>query len=294
MGMPTRSSLPFPPLFVGGCGRTGTTLLTDLLGCHSQLSPIYEPWFLYDMARVIFATDQAPVEWRLKKITEEANAWIGQLQSLPHDKKEYERYRHGHFYIRFTAETVERETKTLCKRLLKEPALGPFRDYILALFSEHARRDRKAHWISKVPRYVLITPLLKQAFPTMRFIHCVRDPRMTIASMSSRTWAPENLDQQIQYWRTRVEMGAEFTKRFPGNGLEIRYEDLTSDPAGSLSQIFCWLGLRDEATTIVEEYQREFPISRDASRTHPEIPGSSNLAIERALDDLMRRYRYVA
>lgn len=293
MGTSATASRLVPPLFVGGCGRTGTTLLTDLLGCHHELSPIYEPWFLYDMALAIFAADQAPVEWRLKKITEEANAWIKHLKSLPHDKKEYERYRHGYFHILFTPETVRRETEILCGRLLKEPALRPFRDYILALFSEHARLDKKLHWVSKVPRYVLITPLLKQAFPTMRFIHCVRDPRATIASMSSRVWAPKSVEKQIEYWRTRVEKGAEFVRRFPSNGIEIRYEDLTSDPASTLSRVFNWSGLSDEAATIVDGYQTEFPISHGQQQIAYETSNADLDLIEQQLGDLMHRYGYI-
>jgi hypothetical protein len=291
---PTDSSPAVPPLFVGGCGRSGTTLLTDLLGCHSQLSPIYEPWFLFDIASLIFVDKETPAEKRLRAVTEEANAWINHLQNLPHNKKAYERYRHGQFNIRFTAVTVRRETETLCKRLRKEPLLNPFRDYILALFAEHARLEQKPYWVSKVPRYVLMAPLLKQAIPAMRFIHCVRDPRMTIASMSSRAWAPKTLNEQIEYWRTNVERGAEFTRRFPSDSLEIRYEDLTDDPASTLSKIFRWLRLPDEAAAIAHDYQREFPISRHRSRSGPELSDSDLSTIQHALAGLMRRYRYMA
>jgi hypothetical protein len=282
-----------PPLFIGGCGRSGTTLLTDLLGCHSQLSPIYEPWFLFDIANLIFVERTKPVERRLELVIEEANAWIQDLENLPHDKKAYERYRHGQFNIHFTAQTVQRETERLCKRLLKEPSLIPFRDYILALFAEHARLDQKAHWVSKVPRYVLMAPLLKQAMPAMRFIHCVRDPRTAIASMSSRTWAPKTLNEQIEYWRVNVERGAEFTRRFPSDSIEIRYEDLTDDPAATLSKIFRWLHLPDEAVSIVEDYQREFPISRNHSRPRSEVTESDLSLIHSALGNLMRQYRYL-
>ncbi|MGH6882780.1 MAG: sulfotransferase, partial [Hypericibacter sp.] len=51
-GMPEAGTIP--PLFIGGCGRSGTTLLSDLLGCHSQLSPIYEPGFIMNVASLIF------------------------------------------------------------------------------------------------------------------------------------------------------------------------------------------------------------------------------------------------
>jgi hypothetical protein len=111
--------------------------------------------------------------------------------------------------------------------------------------------------------------------------------------MSSRTWAPKTLNEQIEYWRVNVERGAEFTGRFPSDSIEIRYEDLTTDPAGTLSKIFQWLRLPDESASIVEDYQREFPISRDHSRSRSEISDSDLSSVQSALSDLMRRYRYM-
>ncbi|SES71567.1 Sulfotransferase family protein [Salinibacillus kushneri] len=32
----------FSPMFIGGAGRSGTTLLVDLIGLHPNISPVYE------------------------------------------------------------------------------------------------------------------------------------------------------------------------------------------------------------------------------------------------------------
>src|SRR5690606_17557905 len=108
------------PIFIGGCGRSGTTLFVDLLGCHSAIAPVYEPWFLCNIAELIFLRRDLPPAERLRQIRTGAAEWMQDLDALPHNKQDYERYRHGIFNIRFTAAQVDRETERLCRRLTAE------------------------------------------------------------------------------------------------------------------------------------------------------------------------------
>lgn len=280
------------PLFIGGCGRSGTTLLVDLVGCHSQISPIYEPWFIFDVGRLIFIEKGMPALERVRAIKEGVDGWIRNLEDIPHNKKSTERYRHGAWNIRFRTETLRRETHRLCDRLMVEPALAPFRDYIAALFAEQATIEGKPYWACKVPRFVLMAPLLKQAFPNMRFVHCVRDPRATIPSMASRNWAPKDIAGQIEYWQINVERGHGFASRFPAQVVELRYEDTTAEPATVLSRLFRWLGVEDESAAIVARYQRDFPITPAAARRGDRLADADRVRIERSLAPQMQRYGY--
>lgn len=275
------------PLFIGGCGRSGTTLLTDLIGCHSQISPIYEPWFVYDVAKMIFIEKDMAASERLTRIREGVRIWMSDLDALPHNKKTTERYRHGQYNIRFTREAAQHLTDELCRRLVTEAALEPFRDYVTALFGEHARTEGKPFWASKVPRYVLMAPLLKQTFPAVRFIHCVRDPRAVVASMASREWAPKTRPERLAYWKINVECGKRFVEQFPEQGVEVRYEDLIADPAGVLGQLFRWLGVSDEAAELVAAYRRDYPIA-----PAPAPAALEPVATDASLAALIARYGY--
>lgn len=275
------------PLFIGGCGRSGTTLLADLIGCHSQISPIYEPWFLYDVAKLIFIDKDLPAESRLARVREGVASWMADLDALRHDKKPTERYRHGTYNIRFSRETAQRLTDELCRRLAKEPALKPFRDYVSGLFAEHAKAEGKPFWVSKVPRYVLMAPLLKQAFPDLRFIHCVRDPRAVVASMASREWAPKSSAERFAYWTLNVERGKRFVDQFPEQGIEVRYEDLVADPAGTLGRLFRWLGIADESAGLVAAYRRDYPIA-----PAPAAAAADPAAADASLKALIAHYGY--
>lgn len=280
------------PLFIGGSGRSGTTLLVDLIGCHPQIAPIYEPAFLFDIARQIFLVQDRPPAQRLRQIRAIAEEFAVQLDNLPNAKREYERFLHGAHYLRFTRATLIAEANRLCERLMGETVLPVFRDFILALFAEHAAIDRKPFWAAKVPRFVIMAPLLKQVFPEMRFIHCVRDPRAVLASVATRPWAPQTLKDRIDYWRVRIDCGRRFAERFPADCLTVRYEDLLPRTAETLSRIFAWLQVEDVSASLVAAYERRIPIDRDRALTDADLPAEDRVAIEAALADLMRHYGY--
>jgi hypothetical protein len=50
----------FRPVFIGGAGRSGTTLVVDLLGTHANLSPVYETNFVLGVARELLAQRPLP------------------------------------------------------------------------------------------------------------------------------------------------------------------------------------------------------------------------------------------
>lgn len=280
------------PLFIGGSGRSGTTLLVDMIGCHPQIAPIYEPAFLYDIACQIFLLQDRPPAERLRNVRAIVEEFARQLDDIPHAKREYERFLHGAHYLRFTRATLLAETNRLCDRLLRETVLPVFRDFILALFAEHAAIDRKPFWAAKVPRFVIMAPLLKQAFPEMRFIHCVRDPRAVLASVATRPWGPQTLEERIEYWRVRIDCGRRFAEKFPADCLTVRYEDLLPRTAETLSRVFAWLGVEDVSAQLVADYERQIPIDRDRAAAEAAIPPADRMAIEAALADRMAHYGY--
>src|SRR5215475_2727722 len=140
-----------PPFFIGGCGRSGTTLAVDLLGLHPSLSPVYETGFVLEVAQLLFSNPGVSafvVSDHVQQLMEE---WSRELPFRPHDKKDYERYWHGAHYVLFGREAALAATATLIDDLLTaEPQVG-FRRFIAGLFAEHARQDGKPGWINKTP-----------------------------------------------------------------------------------------------------------------------------------------------
>ena len=280
------------PIFIGGCGRSGTTLFVDLLGCHPEIAPLYEPWFVCNVAELIFLRRDLAPDTRLRMIRDGVADWMRQVEARPHEKKAHERYRHGPHCIRFGRDLALAETDRLCQRLAGEHPVPVFRDYIDALFRAHAGAMGKPRWAAKVPRFVRMLPLLVGLYPDLRFVNLDRDPRRVVPSLVSRGWGPRSVDEAIAYWRGDVEAARAFAADRPSQLLDISYEALVSDPATTLSAACRWLGIEDAAASIVAGYA-------GAPGFHTERLGVANDpgdyadgSIVRALQPLMKAYRY--
>lgn len=281
------------PIFIGGCGRSGTTLFVDLLGCHPDIAPIYEPWFVCNVAELIFLRRDLPVSQRTALIRAGVAEWVAKLDARPHGKREYERYRHGPHCIRFSRDLALGETDRLCGRLESSAPIQAFRDYIGVLFDAHAAAIGKPRWAAKVPRFVRMLPLLVQLFPDLRFFNLVRDPRRVIPSLVTRQWGPTSIDEAIGYWRNDIEAARRFAAARPDQIFDMRYEALVGDPAVHLSAALRWLAIDDQADAIVADYARD-PGFHAERETSPGQTDSGELdAVTRSLGPLMKDYRYV-
>src|SRR5215210_2075995 len=88
------------PVFLGGAGRSGTTLIVDMLGLHPRISPIYETDFVIQLINLLFNRNLSPVE-ASAHVIECMDHWTKPLPLRPHNKHEQERYHHGPHYVLF-------------------------------------------------------------------------------------------------------------------------------------------------------------------------------------------------
>jgi hypothetical protein len=166
----------------------------------------------------------------------EASSWRGLEEGRPHDR-------------------LERADAT--------PELA--RAYRAALAS--ARNEGRGDVIvEKNPRHVLRIPFLDAVFPDARFIHIIRDPRDTVASLMFRNrgerwghleipgwqellrrYPTENHIRCAHQWLAAVATArADARGLGPGRCLEVRYEDLVRDPAGVVGATLTFLGLEPD------------------------------------------------
>jgi hypothetical protein len=255
---------PVPPLFIGGCGRSGTTLAVDLLGMHPTLSPIYETGFVLEVAQLLFSSSGLSAFVVADQIQRLMEKWSRDLPFRPHDKKDYERYWHGAHYVLFDRDTALAATATLIDDLMAADTLAGFRRFVTSLFADHARRDGKPAWINKTPLYVLHLPLLKHLFPTMRFLHCIRDPRDAVPSMLSRRWGQhQTLDQGTRFWLSCIESARAFSAGWPQDLIETRFEDLVRRPDAETGRILRLLGLEDRSAEMVSRFRERIRFDAD-------------------------------
>jgi hypothetical protein len=243
------------PLFIGGAGRSGTTLVVDMLGLHPARSPIYETSFVVQIGALLFGAGESPLASRLDRIARYMEEWTRTLPHQPHNKRAHEVYHHGPHYVRFDREFALAQTATLIERAAGGDALAGMRDFVAALFGEHCRIDGKPRWVNKTPSYVQFLPLLGALFPDMRFIHCVRDGRDVACSVLTRPWGPRTYEEAAVWWSRKVRAGLSWSERNPGRCLEVRYEDLLSQPERTLQSMIDFAGEGGDAASLIATYR---------------------------------------
>jgi hypothetical protein len=243
------------PIFLGGAGRSGTTLVVDMLGLHPRLSPVYETDFVIQLARLFFGEPPQPVAEVCARVAGIMDEWTRPLPLRPHNKRAHEQFHHGPHHILFDRPFALQATHQLIQEVRAGRVPGGFVQFVQALFAEHCRRDGKARWVNKTPAYVHCLPLLRALFPAMRFLHCVRDGRDTACSAVTRPWGPRDFRSAASWWVNNVAPAVDFGRRHPEQYFEIRFEDLVRHPAEQLGRMLTWLGEEDQAEAILRHYQ---------------------------------------
>ena len=112
-----------------------------------------------------------------------------------------------------------------------------------ALYRTHARKHKPSadRWGDKTPVNSVFLDDLFTTFPDMRVLHLVRDGRDVVASLMG---LPEyDLHRAAGQWVRYVQAAQSFGARRPGQYLEVRYEDLISQPGATIERVAGFLSL---------------------------------------------------
>jgi len=123
----------------------------------------------------------------------------------------------------------------------RELLLDATRDFCDRIFSQFA--DRHTQRIAeRTPWHVEHLDLMNALYPDAYYIHIVRDGRDSARSLSSMDWFTGSLEDAAAEWRRSV-LAARAAQR-PTRFLELRYEELMSDPESAIPLLYDFLDLR--------------------------------------------------
>ena len=145
-----------------------------------------------------------------------------------------------------------------------------YAEIVQTLFRCYADLHQKQLAGEKSAFYSLI-PLAKTAEcfgESVRVLHIVRDGRDVARSWMSMWTGPETLTAAALLWKGQVRQKRQWGASAPDHYLEVRYEDLLSDPVGCNSKISEFLGVPVSAA----EHQRMSDILSSLP-THQKISG---------------------
>lgn len=204
------------PIFVGGCGRSGTTLLAALLAGHSRAVAPPEAQFLVEGLAAGQGTDDAPAAFASLL----AGSWRYRLWDLP------------------TSLPTE---LAAAGKAPSEIMAGVARAY-----AERNGAPGADRWVDHTPMNIGFAPTLLAEFEAAPMVHIVRDPRAVIASVLPLDWGPATARAGARWWLSVIAMGLAAEASFPGRVVRVGYEELVRDPGGALERLCPALGLEFE------------------------------------------------
>lgn len=237
-----------PPIFSGGTGRSGTTVVAKLLDRHPDVGRTV-PW------EARFLTDRfglcAVVDARLRGAAGTPAALTsGSLLMFQH-RLRGRWYRRtagndkelGLFHV-LAPEELERALAGFRRALPLDPAQAAARLTHDLLDGSPRSRGRR-RWVETTPDNALRAHQLVRIFPDLKLVHMVRDGRDTAASVTSRYWGPDRLPDAIRWWERRTLAIHRSISRLPaGRVLTVQLEDLVlRDRGATLARVLDFLDL---------------------------------------------------
>jgi hypothetical protein len=207
-----------PPVLVLGVRRSGTTLLRLILDRSPAIAIPDESHFVPQLAH----RHSTPVR---------VDEFVEDLRRIP--------------TLVSWGLTAQEVAPLLHPGLTTGEAIG-------AVFSAYAAKHGKPRWGDKTPAYMRYLSLLERLFPDALYIHLVRDGRDCALSFlqmpdesATRTWAhPERAAGFACQWACEIRDAQALGRRVGGSRyVEVRYEDLVSDPAAVVEGVCAFAAL---------------------------------------------------
>ena len=207
-------------ILIVGAGRSGTTLLRNILDLHPGIGVVPELRFF----------DLALANSRI----------IGDLSNKEYRKLFIERviskFQKSNDFL---WKKINFDKKKVIRELMECNSV----QLVYLKLAELCSTKPNSKWIvDKIPNFFIGKAL--NLFPDAKIIHIVRDGREYCASARKRgDWADSLINIAV-FWLESLRQYKKFHKKYNGkNFLEIKYEKLVNDPDKTIMDLYNFLGL---------------------------------------------------
>lgn len=199
------------PVFIVGHPRSGSTLLTSLLGKHQNLGVFPETHYISTSFRMnfvlrllVFLNPRMLISLLYKRNI--------RLLDMPVSPSEF--------------------TNLALKVMPKS-----FPDLFSLLLEENAKKVGKIRPVEKTPTHIEFIDTIMTWFPDAKVVCIIRDGRDAVKSLMSAPWTHSNLERHAAYWGWCVREAYRCKNKYPGNFLLVRFEDLLGEVDKTLHKI---------------------------------------------------------
>ena len=220
-----------PHVFLVGCPRSGTTLLSRIANAHPELAIVHETRWIPRTFE--FRRGLTPDGFITPKLLDRMRDPL-RLKRLAIDEEEL-------------------------GRMFENRERVSFATFVTELFDRYGEHQGKAIVGDKSPGYVRYLPLLHELWPEAKFVHIVRDGRDVSLSVlewrkgvtSYSTFEEDPYTTLGVWWEWYVQLGREGGEHV-GAGLyhELRYESLIAEPERESVELCDFLDIPYDASML--------------------------------------------
>lgn len=269
------------PVFIGGCPRSGTTLLRCMLNSHPDVAIPRETRFL-------------PFVWDHREKWRDLDD--------PAQRRALARLIVTSKWTR--ARRLDTPRPAALRRLAAAPpSLGSVLGTCFVLYAEATGKHR---WGDKRPMYARYLEAIFTLFPDAQFINVIRDPRASLASMRTLGWFNSDIVPGLDVYQRSVRAVAPWRGHLHRDQLlDVRYEDLVTDPSLELARVAAFLDLSTDSVPTMLTYHEHVdetaalhprlkdPVSTDSVRAWEKVLDPDEVAlIEQVAAPWMENFGY--
>jgi len=244
-------------LFIVGCPRSGTYLLSVLLNHHFSIALPTETHFIPLFQRFLFLWGDLSRPKNRKRLLDDVFEFLDIWTPVQSTKRDYEKERHFSLLI-------ARHEKD---RILENAESYP--DIVCGLFRAYAEKHGESCWGDK-SAFAEPIPLarLEQSVHHLKVIHITRDGRDVSLSWRKLWCGLRTVAGTANAWRRHVESKRKWGEAHPDRYLELRYEDLLAQSDAVIDRIAEFLDLpaRNRGVSFTES---ELAKALGSGQTHP-------------------------
>ena len=197
------------PIFIGGCPRSGTTLLGALIGAHSRCVCVPEMQFkVYPMHRA-FASPEGLTSREVARLIE------------------------YHPYFQNWGISAGDDTRPDGTRLTYRQAV----DDLVRRYATAVALPNADVWADHSPQNIVQTRTLLERFPDATILHIVRDGRGVAASLFPLRWSVNTVFAAATVWAEHIAHGLAAELAHPERVHRVQYEELVRDPQRVMRRI---------------------------------------------------------
>lgn len=236
-------------IFVGGTGRSGTTIAGQLLGQHPDAVATLPK-------EVRFITDPGGL---IDIVAEPTERSLDRFHAMLT----------GKWWRRTGPDGGPRGLHRGLDRAIFDAAVDRFRrswtadpraaaeELVHDLIDPMAERSNASRWVETTPANAVAAVGLRHLLPDMKLIVMQRDPRDTIASVLTQGWGPADVVSAVTWWRERTDLARAATGRLPTHQLHtVSLEALVGpDRLDLLRRMLAFAGL-DEHPKVTKFFDR--------------------------------------